>query len=68
MSIKLTTRKHKNDVVGHIRPICDGACSSYVIPMLNHIMGGEGGHAPSDHFSKLLYVSFVIYNPSVKQQ
>ena len=45
----------KNDVVGHIRPICDGACSPYVIPMLNHIM--EGGHAPSDHFSKLLYVS-----------
>ena len=34
MSIKLTTRKHKkNDVVGHIRPICDGACPPYVIPI-----------------------------------
>ena len=30
----------KNDVVGHIRPICDGACPPYGKHVLNHIMGG----------------------------
>ena len=38
----LPWHKHENDVVGHIRPICDGVCSPYrwIHP------GQEGGLAP----------------------